>query len=142
MSSLPSSQKNEETINLAHRLHHTPWCEDYERMISGMLYNPNAPKLAEARHRARNVTEDFNNFSSKNVSYDKMRIARFVLLEKILGNVGKGSSIERPFWPDYGCNIWIGEDTEVNFKYVISIAVCEVFMLMRCSVSPSLTPPS
>lgn len=29
--------KNEELIAIAKTLHNVPWCEDYEKMISGML---------------------------------------------------------------------------------------------------------
>jgi len=35
---MAAKQKNEEQIALARRLNHVPWCEEYEQMISGMLY--------------------------------------------------------------------------------------------------------
>jgi hypothetical protein len=30
-------EKDETQIQLARQLNHTPWCEEYERMVSGML---------------------------------------------------------------------------------------------------------
>lgn len=35
---MAAQQKDEEQIALARKLNHVPWCEEYERMISGMLY--------------------------------------------------------------------------------------------------------
>lgn len=32
------SEKDGGQIQLARKLQHVPWCEQYERMISGMLY--------------------------------------------------------------------------------------------------------
>ena len=39
-SSGAAERKDEEQIALAKTLHQVPWCEQYERMISGMLYIP------------------------------------------------------------------------------------------------------
>jgi hypothetical protein len=35
---MAAQQKNNEIIELARGLKDTPWCEEYENMISGMLY--------------------------------------------------------------------------------------------------------
>lgn len=32
-----TTEKNHETVEIARTLSHTPLCEEYERMISGML---------------------------------------------------------------------------------------------------------
>lgn len=157
MANVPTTEKKLDIIDLARGLNHTPWCEDYERMISGMLwvappvlfklhhkacyikyqlpinkpwilfsltwtgkskrYNPNSPKLTEARHRARCFTQDYNNFPAKSVTYDKLTEARLEVLKKLVGKVGKDTLVEPPFTPDYGCNIVIGEETAINFKY-------------------------
>lgn len=37
-SSGAAENKDEKQIALARTLHQVPWCEQYERMISGMLY--------------------------------------------------------------------------------------------------------
>lgn len=34
---MANQQKNEAMIAIAKQMHNVPWCEDYERMISGML---------------------------------------------------------------------------------------------------------
>lgn len=35
---MAKQEKNPEIIELARSLRGTPWCEEYENMISGMLY--------------------------------------------------------------------------------------------------------
>jgi hypothetical protein len=35
---MAATEKNQELIGLARDLKHTPWCNEYEEMISGMLY--------------------------------------------------------------------------------------------------------
>lgn len=83
-------------------------------------YNPNSPRLLEARHRCRGVTQDYNNLDVKTVSYDKIFDTRRALLREIVGKCGDGTFIEPPFLPDYGCNIIIGQGCFINFKYVVT----------------------
>lgn len=132
---MAATQKRPEIIDLARGLNHVPMCEDYERMISGMLYstpssliipsiltetryNPLLPKLAEARHRCRGVATDFNQLDAKTVSYEEIADRRMELLRNVVGRVGEGTFMEPPFWPDYGCNIAIGKECFINFKYI------------------------
>lgn len=35
---MAKQEKNQGLIDLAKNLNNVPWCEDYEKMISGMLY--------------------------------------------------------------------------------------------------------
>lgn len=64
---------------------------------------------------------DHNLVDPRSVSYDKIGDVRLGVLKKALGRVGEGTFIEPPFLPDYGCNIVIGKNCFVNWKYVISI---------------------
>ncbi|GLA07647.1 hypothetical protein AnigIFM60653_008885 [Aspergillus niger] len=115
--SVAATEKRPEIIEIARGLNHVPMCEEYERMISGMLYNPIVPRLMEARHRARGVTQDYNNLDAKSVSYEKIADVRYELLQKVVGKVGSGTFVEPPFNPDYGCNIVIGRDCFINFNF-------------------------
>jgi hypothetical protein len=74
--------------------------------------------LLEARHRARGLAADYNNLDTKKVSLDKIASVRLELLRKLVGEVGEGTFVEPPFLPDYGCNVSIGKDTFINWKYV------------------------
>lgn len=82
-------------------------------------YNPNSPKLLEARHRCRGAVADYNNLNPKSITYDKVFETRLGLLREIVGKVGTGTFIEPPFLPDYGCNTIIGSDCFINFKCVL-----------------------
>ncbi|KAF4868321.1 putative acetyltransferase [Colletotrichum siamense] len=111
--------KNSEIIQLAKELKGTPWCEEYERMISGMLYNPLHPPLLAGRHRARCLLHKYNNMDPNSKPYDELMATQQEMLKDILGKVGPGTFIEPPFIPDYGCNVVIGENCFINFNCTI-----------------------
>ncbi|KAF0318015.1 acetyltransferase [Colletotrichum asianum] len=111
--------KNSEIIQLAKQLKGTPWCEEYERMISGMLYNPLHPPLLAGRHRARCLLHKYNNLDPNSKPYDELMATQQEMLKDILGKVGPGTFIEPPFIPDYGCNVVIGENCFINFNCTI-----------------------
>ncbi|KAG7088016.1 hypothetical protein E1B28_012053 [Marasmius oreades] len=103
-------------LSIAHNLNGVPWCEEYEKMVSGMMYDPLHPKLLQGRHRARCLAYDFNNRDPRTEQYvEKQSDA----IEKMLGKVGPGTFIEPPFRPDYGCNIIIGKNFFANFNLTI-----------------------
>ncbi|KAM5343327.1 hypothetical protein ACJ41O_014293 [Fusarium nematophilum] len=116
---MAKQQKDAEIIDLAKGLQGTPWCEEYELMISGMLYNPLHPKLLEGRHKARGLTYKFNNLDPNSGDYEQIAAKRLELLAGILGKVGEGTFIEPPFTPDYGSNISIGKNCFMNFGLTI-----------------------
>ncbi|KAF7157899.1 hypothetical protein CNMCM5623_002333 [Aspergillus felis] len=116
---MAATEKRPEIIALARELKDVPMCEEYERMVSGMMYNPNTPKLLEARHRCRGLAADYNNLDTKTVPYDQIAEKRIELLRRVVGKVGDGTFIEPPFLPDYGCNITIGRDCFVNWNLTV-----------------------
>ncbi|KAJ9347816.1 hypothetical protein DTO027B9_8823 [Paecilomyces variotii] len=116
---MAATAKRPEIIALARDLPRVPMCEEYERMISGMMYNPINPKLIEARHYCRGVTSDYNSLDTKSIPYDQIYEKRLELLRKVVGKVGDGTFIEPPFLPDYGCNIIIGKDCFINWNLTV-----------------------
>ncbi|KAJ5390856.1 uncharacterized protein N7496_001924 [Penicillium cataractarum] len=116
---MASSAKRPELIAIARDLAGVPMSDDYEKMISGMLYNPLLPSLEEARHRCRILTNDYNNLDPRTVPSEQIRDVRFGLLQKLVGRVGEGSFVEPPFRPDYGCNVVIGRDCFINWNLSI-----------------------
>jgi len=79
-------------------------------------YNPLLPRLVEARHRCRILTNDYNNLDPRTVAAEDISNVRFELLKKLVGRVGEGTFVEPPFRPDYGCNVVIGRDCFINWK--------------------------
>jgi hypothetical protein len=65
------------------------------------------------------LTADYNNLDVKAVSSDQIARVRLDLLRKLVGKVGDGVFVEPPFLPDYGCNVSIGSDTFINWKYAL-----------------------
>ncbi|KAL0568916.1 hypothetical protein V5O48_013058 [Marasmius crinis-equi] len=116
---MAKSTKDDKILSIARDLNGVPWCEEYQKMVSGMMYDPLEPKLGQARHRARGLTHEFNSMDPRSLPADQFADARSAILEKLLGKVGKGTFIESPFRPDYGCNVIFGENCFVNFNLVI-----------------------
>ncbi|OJJ78973.1 sugar O-acetyltransferase [Aspergillus glaucus CBS 516.65] len=116
---MATTEKRPEIIELARGLTGIPWCEEYEKMISGMMYDPTVPQLLEARHRCRGLAADFNQVDAKKYSYDQIGNVRMEILKKLVGRIGEGTFIEPPFMPDYGCNMIIGRDCFFNWNMTV-----------------------
>ncbi|KAI5210460.1 hypothetical protein E4T39_00267 [Aureobasidium subglaciale] len=115
----PAKSKNEAIIARAKGLANVPWCEDYEKMISGMLYNAFVPELLAGRFRARKLASQFNAPILDEATEEELMAHRGELLKKFFGSLGKNSFIEPPLNVDYGCNILIGDDFYSNFGLTI-----------------------
>lgn len=116
---MASTSKNHALITAARSMKHVPWCEDYERMISGMLYNSFVPELANGRFRARQLMDKYNRYFPPNATLDSLAKEREGILKEMMGKVGTGIFMEPPVYVDYGCNISIGERFYANFNTVI-----------------------
>ncbi|RDW95120.1 hypothetical protein BP5796_00883 [Coleophoma crateriformis] len=114
-----STEKNAELIEHAKTLRNIPWCEDYEKMISGMLYRCLAPELVTARHRARRLAIKYNTDFPDDAIPESLESDRAAKLQEMFGSVGKGVYIEPPFFIDYGCNISVGDGFYANFNMTI-----------------------
>lgn len=109
------TERDPEILAIAKNLHDVPWCDDFQDMVSGMLYNPNVPQLLEARHQARCKAYKYNNVDPNQFRQQEAASMRSKLLADLLGRVGTGCVIEPPFRPDYGCNIVMGNDCFINW---------------------------
>lgn len=86
---------------------------EYEKMISGELYNPADAELAAMRKRARQLFQEYNNTSEDDLS------RRREIVGELLGSHGKDFYFEPPFRFDYGKNTRVGEDVFGNFNLTI-----------------------
>lgn len=112
-----STKKDSHAIAYAKTLQHVPWCDDYEKMISGMLYSCMAPELVEARNRARRLAQTFNTYVP-GVEETAQEVAdkRIAIIREMFGKVGQDSYVEPNLQVDYGCNITVGKRFYANFK--------------------------
>lgn len=118
-----NTQKDAATIAYARTLANTPWCDDYEKMVSGVLYDCLAPELVEGRFRARRFMHQYNGHFPADATPESLAADREAMLRGIFGRVGPGVFIEPPLNIDYGCNISLGEGFYSNFKYVSVLSV-------------------
>lgn len=81
-----------------------------EKMLAGLLYDCGDPELLAQWHKAKDITRDYNLCDSANIS--KKRI----LLNELLGKIGKNVWITAPFFVDYGNNIFLGDNCEINMN--------------------------
>lgn len=118
---MASQEKDESQLALARQLNHVPWCEQYERMISGMLYNSFTPDLAHARHKVRKFCHQYNTSfpSGDDDSPESLAANRYTGLQTVLGRVGQDAYLEPPFYLDYGCNTVIGDRFYSGFNLTI-----------------------
>lgn len=130
------TEKNTKTITIAKALTNTPWCDDYEKMISGMMfvkllhfstylpadeesrYDSFVPELVAGRLRARKLVKKFNEYLPDDATDESLAEGQTAMLKELIGHVGKRVAIDPPFRVDYGSNIIIGNDFYANFKCV------------------------
>lgn len=97
-----------------------PWGDDYEKMVSGMLYDDMAPELLRARMKGRHLCYQHNTYwPSTEEGYDNLISDREKILKKIFGNVGREPFIEPGLQVDYGINVSIGDQFYSNFNLVL-----------------------
>lgn len=84
---------------------------EYQKMIAGELYDANDSALVQMRIKARTLMHEYNQSL-----YDKQQ--REILLQKLLGKIGKNIDIQTPFFCDYGVHIETGNNFFANFNCV------------------------
>jgi maltose O-acetyltransferase len=82
-----------------------------DKMLAGELYRASDPELVQERRRCRSLLHAFNTQPDEDQRLD--------LLRELLGRIGNGAFIQRPFACDYGYNVSIGDDAFINFNAVI-----------------------
>ena len=115
----PATVKNEKLIDAVKGFENVPWCDQYERMLSGMRYDASDPMLAASRYRARVLQGQYNNMlPSFDSNRDDFVAERNKILKSLLGKTGTDFYMES-LQVDYGCNIIIGEGFYANYNCVI-----------------------
>lgn len=121
MENMAAQQKDPEQLALARTLNHTPTGEQYERMISGMLYDSFVPELSSVRFKARRWCHEYNTVFPEDpeATFETVAADRHKKLQEILGHVGEDVFVEPPFRVDYGCNVSVGDRFYANFNLTI-----------------------
>lgn len=83
---------------------------EWEKMLAGELYDCGDEALLARWHEAKDLARDYNRLDSQDTA-EKDRI-----LDALLGGRGDNLWITAPFYVDYGCNVFFGENCEVNLN--------------------------
>ena len=83
-----------------------------EKMLAGLEYDPGDEELLILWHHAKDLANQYNNLASADLQ------AKEELLREMLGRVGKRLWITPPFYVDYGKNIYIGDNCEINMNCI------------------------
>lgn len=94
---------------------------EYEKMISGKLYNASNEDVEKRARRAQQLTRLFNKTTEEEVDYRKE------LINKLFKSTGSNVHINPPFRCDYGENISVGDNFYANFDCII-LDVAEVII--------------
>lgn len=86
---------------------------ELEKMLAGEPYDCSDDELLELWHLAKKLTQEYNSLNSKDLSKKKE------LLKYILGEVGENLWVTPPFYVDYGYNIFLGNNCEINMNCVL-----------------------
>jgi len=108
-----------------------PKGKEWDKMVSGELYDPRDPHLTARRMRARELLRHYNG------STEAERGRRDRILRQLLGLAGDDLWIEPPFFCDYGTNIQVGHNVFFNFNCVV-LDVAEVALGDRVFVGPAV----
>lgn len=87
---------------------------EYEKMISGQLYDAKDAELTRIRKKARGLIDKINK-STQEIRGG----ARFKHCEKLFGKTGEGLWLQPFFYCDYGKNIELGKNVYFNFNCVV-----------------------
>lgn len=81
-----------------------------EKMLAGELYDCGDPELLELWHLGKDLARKYNLLDSHDAQGKKE------ILKQLLGGMGDNLWITPPFYVDYGCNIFFGNNCEVNMN--------------------------
>jgi maltose O-acetyltransferase len=102
-----------------------------EKMLSGEMYDPLDPQLAEERIQTRLLIKALNDSREDAVE------ERAGILKKLIPYSEAGLWIQPPFYCDYGSNIFVGEKVFFNFNCVV-LDVMAVHIGARSMFGPNV----
>lgn len=83
-----------------------------EKMLAGLPYDCGDPALLAQWHKAKDLVRDYNQADSQDLQ------KKDAILTALLGGRGERLWVTPPFYVDYGCNIFFGDNCEVNLNCV------------------------
>ncbi|KAF4955607.1 hypothetical protein FGADI_4442 [Fusarium gaditjirri] len=93
-----------------------PWCDEFEKMISGMNFNTgNSQEMMEYKLTTKKKLLSFNDESITDGStLASLKSRRMGVAKEMFGKLGQNVTIEPPLFLLWGCNIFIGNGVYMN----------------------------
>ncbi len=82
-------------------------------MLAGELYDCGDPELITRWHEAKRIQKQYADTPSTEIA--RLRL----LLEELFGSVGEGVWVTAPIFVDYGENVHLGKNVEINMNCVL-----------------------
>ncbi|KAF5013140.1 hypothetical protein FDECE_860 [Fusarium decemcellulare] len=114
---MASSTKNPEMIATIQQSEiNVPWCDEFEKMISGMCFQSSKdPKLGQYKVAVMRTLQSFNDVTiPDNATLESLTSRRMQVAKGMLGKLGTSVNIEPPFFVTWGCNIFVGDRVYIN----------------------------
>jgi len=102
-----------------------------EKMLSGEIYDCADDELINRWHKAKQLQQNYNNI----LSTDQKKIE--TILKELLGSKGENVWITAPFLVDYGENIHIGNNVEINMNCVF-LDCNKIKIGNNCGIGPGV----
>lgn len=102
-----------------------------EKMLAGELYDCNDPELLARWHKAKQLQREYA--STETTNYSKLN----AILDELLGSHGENAWITAPFFVDYGENIHIGKNVEINMNCVF-LDCNRIIIGDNCGIAPGV----
>ena len=84
-----------------------------EKMLDGELYLATDEELTQMHFQARRLLHEFNFSASERVKQ------RQNIISSLFGNIGNNFTVRPPFYCDYGCHIFAGDNLYINYDCTI-----------------------
>lgn len=112
---------------------------EYEKMISGEIYDSSDEKLSSIRQKAHSLCRNYNQLSEADVK------GRNKILKELIPEQKENLYIQGPVQFDYGINTSFGKNCYANFNLVILdcakvIIGDDVFFGPNCTLATALHP--
>lgn len=102
-----------------------------EKMLAGEYYDATDKELINRWHLAKKIMKEYN----KADTTDERKLSN--LLDMLLGSKGENVWISAPFFVDYGENIHIGNNCEINMNCVF-LDCNKITLGDNCGIGPNV----
>ncbi|RLV94888.1 hypothetical protein JA1_001422 [Spathaspora sp. JA1] len=118
--------------------------ENYERMISGLVYNAYNKELEDCRMRIRDTILDYEKFRHRDYKTTQDYInAKREHLSSFIGHVGENAFMEYPAYFDYGFNTYLGKGFYSNYNLtILDVSIVRIGDNVMCGPNVSILTPT